>query len=167
MANYLDMRDRMAEITAATPEIIKKWNKGLRAVLVSAPPTAINNASGNYALIKGAGEVRHLSVSLPGYADWIGQAKRFRKEEGVPSARVREITEQTDLWAEGHGIIPDEARTVGAGFGVENRAEKLKQIPGKAYDAYATWRRAPEATSSTSCGRRDIPSKSRRGSSAR
>jgi hypothetical protein len=139
---YLDFRAAPDPVIAAVrrynPAAAEAWqtlNKGMRQLWMSAPPSAINNAAGNYQLGAAAAAINGARYHLPGYVMAAKEWKAFQKS-GKASGYLDEALNQTDLLAEGGGILPRGSMEIGSGFGVETAGQRFRQGLGNAKEAY-------------------------------
>jgi hypothetical protein len=139
---YLDFRNDGDAVTALfkrhAPTATAHWqnvNKNMRQLWMSAPPSAINNAAGNYQLGASAAAINGARYHLPGYLMAAKEWKDFSKS-GKASGYLDEALNQTDLLAEGGGVLPRGSREVGSGFGVETAGQRFGQGLANAKEAY-------------------------------
>jgi hypothetical protein len=114
----------------------KKVNQAMRAVWVSSPRTAVNNAVGNYELGSSAAALNGAEYNLAGYARANKEIRDWRKAGTVTNPLLKEALEETDILASGQGLIPKGAQSVKGGFGVETAAQRALALPGRAYEGY-------------------------------
>lgn len=114
-------------------------NSFTKRLWVSSPKTAVNNIVGNVVLGESAAAVHGINKTLPewlaGYGKAVKQMFAAQRGGAIP-ARLQEALDHTSILRESALEVPTAARTVGAGFGVETPAERLKQLPGKAFSKY-------------------------------
>jgi hypothetical protein len=142
--NYLNMRSQpdawlVRDLRRWNPSAAEFWtklNKGMRATWMSMPPSAINNAAGNYQLGSAAAALNGARYHLPGYLKAATEWKAFKKS-GQADGVLKEALEQTDILAEGGSVLPRSAGQIGSGFGVETLGQKAAALPGKAFGAYS------------------------------
>jgi hypothetical protein len=113
----------------------RRLNKNMRALWMSAPPSAINNAAGNYGLGAGAAAMNEAQYSLPRYLVAAREYKVGSKAKTVPQY-LDEFDNLTDLGAEGGGVLPRGSREVGSGFGVETMGQRVKQGLQQGWETY-------------------------------
>lgn len=147
VARYLAMRENpsmsFAEVIRRVPggepyaRAYQNTMGAMKRIWVSSPKTAVNNAVGNYQLGKSAAELNGASYSLAGYAATVKDIRAWRTARKIANPYLDEAINQTDLLAERGGLIPQEAKAIGSGFGVETPLQRAGQVPGKAFEGYS------------------------------
>lgn len=120
------------------PEAARKYQQlssFVKRVWVSSPKTALNNIGGNVALGDSTAAMHGGGYSLPGYARAAKQMMAAGKGGKVPS-RLQEALDHTSILRDSALQVPQGARSIAAGFGVETRLERLKALPSKLFNAY-------------------------------
>lgn len=122
----------------------QKLNSFVKRVWVSSPKTALNNIGGNVALGESTAAMHGANYTLPGYANAAKEMQAAAKGGKTPQL-LQEALDHTSILRDSALQVPQGARGISSGFGVETRLERLKALPGKLFNAYGnTFYNLPE-----------------------